>query len=79
MPAAPTVRADGSHQAIRGDPLRPLAAAQQLVRRGLRPAEAANVVAYLVGLAPVERGWTVEEIERLLFVRFLVERDKTGR
>ena len=41
---------------------------------GSEPTEAGNLTAYLIGLAPVESGWTVDEIERLLFVRHLVER-----
>jgi hypothetical protein len=35
-----------------------------------------NLTAYLHGLAPVEGGWTVDEIERLLFVRHLVEHQR---
>jgi hypothetical protein len=43
-----------------------------LSARGLRPHEAANVTAYLEGLAPVEGGWAIDEIEHLLFLRHLV-------
>ena len=50
------------------------AAARFLASNGFRPAEAGNLTAYLHGLAPVEGGWTADEIERLLFVRHLVER-----
>ena len=73
MPAPPRLSATCPEPATARS-LNPRAAAQQLVRRGLRPTEAANVVAFLVGLAPSERGWTVDEIERLRFVRYLVER-----
>lgn len=50
------------------------AASRYLTGHGFQPTEAGNLTAYLIGLAPVERGWTVDEIERLLFVRHLVER-----
>ena len=52
-----------------GDPSR------YLIAKGFQPGEAGNLTAFLYGLAPVEGGWTVEEIERLLFVRHLVERE----
>jgi hypothetical protein len=45
---------------------------------GLSSAEAGNLTAYLRGIRPVERGWTVAEIERLLFLRYLVERARIG-
>ena len=41
---------------------------------GLDAMEAGNLTAYDRGIPPVERGWTVKEIDRLLFVRYLVER-----
>ena len=43
---------------------------------GLDPREAASLTARLSGLPMVPRGWRVEEVERLLFVRALV---RTGR
>ena len=43
-----------------------------LTVRGLSPVEAGNVVAYATGLRPAERGWTVEEIKHLEFLRGLV-------
>jgi hypothetical protein len=46
--------------------------------KGLRPTEAGNLTAYLHGLSPVESGWNVGEIERLLFVRHLVMRGDIG-
>ncbi len=39
---------------------------------GLSATEAGNLTAFLNGLAPVSGGWDVDEIERLLFVRHLV-------
>jgi len=44
-----------------------------LANLGFRPAEAGNVTAYLSGLAPVVGGWAIAEVERLLFVRYLVD------
>jgi hypothetical protein len=41
--------------------------------RGLQATEAGNLTAYLHGLAPVESGWTLGEIKRLQFARWLVE------
>jgi hypothetical protein len=43
---------------------------------GLEAREAASLTARLSGLPMVPRGWQVEEVERLLFVRELV---RTGR
>jgi hypothetical protein len=41
--------------------------------RGLEPAHAGNLTAYLYGLPPIDGGWAISEIERLLFLRHLVE------
>jgi hypothetical protein len=43
-------------------------------RQGFEPAEAGNLLAVLHGLPPVEGGWTADELERLLFLRHLVQR-----
>lgn len=43
---------------------------------GLEAREAASLTARLSGLPMVPRGWQVDEVERLLFVRELV---RTGR
>ncbi len=40
---------------------------------GLTPAQAGNLTARLSGLSPVRSGWSVIEIERLLFLRVLVD------
>ena len=59
-------------------PGRPVPAARAIYRQlgsiGMRPAEAGNLTAYLNGLTPVEGGWTIAEVERLLFARYLVDR-----
>jgi hypothetical protein len=46
---------------------------QRLRMVGLSPAEAGNLTAHLNGLHVAEQGWALPEIERLLFVRALVE------
>jgi hypothetical protein len=48
----------------------------RLTAKGLDPAEAGNLTAFLNGLAPVSGGWDVDEIERLLFVCHLVDRGR---
>ena len=49
---------------------------RQLLRAGCTPREAWNLYAVAVGLRPVTTGWRPVEIERLKFLRHLVE---TGR
>jgi hypothetical protein len=46
---------------------------RQLGARGMRSAEAGNLTALLHGLPPVQSGWTIGEISRLLFLRYLAE------
>ena len=46
---------------------------RQLQFRGLSAAEATNVAAYLAGIRPSVTPWTLPQIERLLFVRWLVD------
>jgi len=53
-----------------------LATYRDLGAKGLAPAEAGNLTAYLRGLRPVDHGWTVAEIDRLLFLRYLVDRGR---
>jgi hypothetical protein len=53
-----------------------LATYSDLGARGLAPTEAGNLTAYLRGLRPVDQGWTVAEIDRLLFMRYLVDRGR---
>jgi hypothetical protein len=46
---------------------------RELGARGLSATEAANLTAYLHGIRPAGRGWSIEQIDRLLFLRYLVE------
>jgi hypothetical protein len=50
------------------------AALPELATQGFTSTEAGNLGAYLPGLARTDDGWTIDEIERLLFVRHLVTR-----
>jgi hypothetical protein len=43
---------------------------------GLTLTEAANLTAHLAGLPPVRTGWSLRQVEHLLFLRSIVE---TGR
>jgi hypothetical protein len=45
---------------------------------GLSEAEAGNLSAHLAGLARVRTGWQLREIERLLFIRSLVDSGRIG-
>jgi hypothetical protein len=59
------------------EPELPVAAPGITFRRlriaGLTAAQAGNLTARLSGLSPVRSGWSVNEIERLLFLRSLVD------
>jgi hypothetical protein len=57
---------------------RPAVTYRLLGSRGFRFDEAGNLTAYLHGLPPIKGGWAVGEIERLLFLRHLVERGDLG-
>ena len=46
-----------------------------LILRGLAPDEAANLTAYLAGIAVRESHWTVAQINKLLFLRAM---DRSG-
>lgn len=43
---------------------------------GLTPEQAGNLTARLEGIKPIRGGWTVAEIERLNFLRWLVTRGR---
>jgi hypothetical protein len=47
--------------------------ARDLQRGGLTLGEASNLTARLVGLPPVHTGWTLRQVEHLLFLRSIVE------
>ena len=47
--------------------------ARRLQLGGLTLGEAANLTAHLAGLPPVRSGWTLRQVEHLLFLRSIVE------
>ena len=49
---------------------------RMLLFRGLAPTEAANLTAYLCGIPVGEQGWSIDEVNQLLFLR---ELNRTGR
>jgi hypothetical protein len=51
-------------------------ASRELLAQGFTLTEAGNLAAYLIGLGRTNDGWTIDEIERLLFVRHLVSRQR---
>ncbi len=52
----------------------PAAIYRELRVAGFSAPEAGNLTAYLVGIRPVAGGWSLSEIEHLLFLRDRVER-----
>ena len=49
-----------------------------LRRRGLSIAEAGNLTARLEGIHPVPGGWTLRDVERLQFLRWLITSGRFG-
>jgi hypothetical protein len=49
-----------------------------LVDHGMTGGEAANLTAFAMGIYPTQQSWTVEEINRLLFLRDLDRRGCLG-
>jgi hypothetical protein len=45
---------------------------------GLSPREAGTLTGHLAGLRIVPAGWTIEEVERLMFIRALVDSGRMG-
>jgi hypothetical protein len=51
---------------------------RNLLARGLAPDEAANLTAFLAGLALGDRPWTLAQVTRLLFLRELARTGRVG-
>jgi hypothetical protein len=47
-----------------------------LLFRGLEPAEAANLTAFMCGIPVLDQHWSIPEVNRLLFLR---ELNRAGR
>ena len=52
---------------------------RQLTVRGWGAREAGNLIAHLKGLGPARFGWTVREIDHLLFLRRMLESGRLSR
>jgi hypothetical protein len=52
---------------------------RQLTIGGWGPREAGNLIAHLEGLRPSRFGWTVREIDHLLFLRRILESGRLSR
>src|SRR5437764_1485542 len=61
----------GSRSIRRPEPVQTRRTVRLLTLRGLAPAEATNLTAYLCGIPVTDRGWNLREINRLLFLREL--------
>ena len=74
----PTIRTGDAPEptGVGGDPA--LRTFRRLRMGGLTMSEAGNLTAHVKGLHAVPGGWTVEEIEGLLFVRELVRPGRMG-
>lgn len=74
--AIATTTAPSSVSTASAAELRTRATYRNLILRGLAPDEAANLTAYLAGIAVGETRWTMAEINQLLFLR---EMQRTGQ
>jgi hypothetical protein len=52
--------------------------ARRLQQCGFTPAEAANLMARCAGLPAVRSGWTIRQVEHLVFIRTIVESGRLG-
>lgn len=66
-------KADGADRPVADLPPAVRRTFQRLRMVGLSTAEAGNLTAHLTGLRIARDAWTVQEIERLMFLRSLVE------
>lgn len=49
---------------------------RRLLMMGYTKEDASNMVANLMGLGPNDKGWTVSELQKLLFLTYLIKVDK---
>jgi hypothetical protein len=52
---------------------------RQLISSGISSPEAAGLISYVVGLAPCESGWSLDEVNLLLFLRDLYRHTGWGK
>lgn len=72
MPTVIGTESIDDHETARRD-LAVAVTAKRLQRGGLSAGEASNLTAHLVGLPPARSGWSLRQIEHLLFLRTIVE------
>jgi hypothetical protein len=53
--------------------------ARRLQISGFTPIEAGNLIARLAGLSHASSGWTIRQVEHLVFIRAIVETGRLGR
>ena|SRR5437773_4556457 len=68
----------GPRSVRRPEPVQTRRTVRLLTMRGLAPAEATNLTAYLCGIPVTDRGWTLREINKLLFLRELNTHGRFG-
>lgn len=49
---------------------------RRLLIMGYSKEDASNMIANLMGLGPLEHGWSVKELQKLLFLKYLIVEDK---
>lgn len=80
MPTTWTHTDDGpmaDHETVRMSP--PYGqVARRLQHCGFTPTEAANLMARLAGLPAARSGWTIRQVEHLVFIRTIVETGRLG-
>jgi hypothetical protein len=76
VPSAVTALVPTSAPGRGADPLVTRSTYRLLQMRGLAPAEAANLTAYLCGIPVAEADWSLRQVNQLLFLRQLA---LTGR
>ena len=52
---------------------------RQLISSGITSPEAAGLISYVVGLAPCESHWSLDEVDLLLFLRDLYRHTNWGK
>jgi hypothetical protein len=68
----------GPRSGRRPEPVQTRRTVRLLTLRGLAPAEATNLTAYLCGIPVADRHWSLREINKLLFLRQLNAHGRFG-
>ena len=78
VPSAMTALVATTAPSRSADPLVTRSTYRLLQMRGLAPAEAANLTAYLCGLSVAEADWSLRQVNQLLFLRQLAQTGRFG-